>query len=128
MKPTAAAVITKNRTASRLRTLPRIKARSLPRARHSSFAEAVADAAHREQVLRGARIALQLLAEVTNVDVDGAGIPVGRVAPDLLQQHLARLHPPGRAREGGQDLELDIGQLHPLAPGRHHAPLEVDLQ
>src|SRR4051812_18246100 len=129
MNPTAAAVITKNRAASRLRTLPRIKG---PLAWIPSslvlVAEAVADAAHREQILRGSGVALELFAQVTNVNVDRARVAVRRVAPDLLQEHLARLHAPRRAGESGQDLELDVGELHALSPRRHYPPLEVDLQ
>src|SRR4051794_30479482 len=126
MKPTAAAVITKKRTASRLRTLAPIKrspGRSLV-----LVPEAVSDAAHGEEVFRGSRSPLELLAEMADVDVHGPRISVGGVAPDLLEQHLARLHPPRRSRQRGEDLELDVGELGPLAPDRHHAPLEVDLQ
>ena len=56
-------------------------------------------------------VALELLAQVADVDVDRARVAVGGVAPDLLEQHLARLDPARRAGERGEDLELDVGEL-----------------
>src|SRR4051794_34772970 len=107
MKPTAAAVMTKKSRASRLRTLPRIKG-SLPPSPSCAdslvlVAEAVPDAAHREEVLGGARVPFELLAQVSDVDVDGAGISIRGVAPHLLEKHLAGLHAAGRAGQRGQD-------------------------
>ena len=75
-------------------------------------AEAVADAAHGEEVLGVLRVALELLAQVADVHVDRARVAVGAVAPDAREQHVARQH---AARAGGQreqDLELDEGGLH----------------
>src|SRR5215208_5537495 len=94
MNPTAAAVITKNRAARRLRTLPRIKRRP-PAPSFVLVSEAVADAAHGEQVLGRAGIALDFLAEVAYVNVDRPRVAIRRVPPHLLQKHLARLHAPG---------------------------------
>src|SRR6476659_3521772 len=104
MKPTAAAVIRKNRIASLLRTLAPIKRPSVPGSLFVLVAEAIADAAHREQVLGGARVPLELLPKVANVDVDGARVPVGGVSPDLLGASRASGPGPanGQARRGSR--------------------------
>src|SRR6201989_1435361 len=71
-------------------------------------AEPVADPAHGEQVLRVLRVALELLAQVADVDVDRARVAVGAVAPDAREQHVARPHAAGAGGEREQDLELDV--------------------
>src|SRR5690348_13285093 len=91
-------------------------------------AEAVADTAHREQVLRVLRVGFEFLAKVPYVDVDGAGVSIGRIAPDVLEERLTREHPPGSRRESGEDLELHVGELDRLVIQRHRAPLRVDLE
>src|SRR5262245_32878662 len=91
-------------------------------------AEAVADAAHGEQVLRVLRVGLELLAQVPDVDIDGAGVAVCRVAPDVFEQHFPGEHAARGARKGRQDLELDIGELHGLSAQLHGPALEVDLE
>ena len=77
--------------------------------------EAVADAAHGEEELGLLGVALELLAQVADVDVDGARVAVLGVAPDVLEQGLAAEHPAGRAGEGAEDLELDVGDADLLA-------------
>ena len=52
------------------------------------------------------------------MDVDRARIAVGAVAPDPLQQRGAVEDVAGAARQGGEDLELDVGELGPLAADR----------
>src|SRR4051812_3773565 len=84
-------------------------------------AEAVSDAAHREQVLRLLRIGLDLLPQMADVDVDGARVAVGGVAPDAREQHVAGEHPAGRARQRGEDLELHVGGRDDLAVARDGA-------
>src|SRR5689334_24961513 len=73
------------------------------------LAEAVADAAHSEEELRLLGVALELLAQVADVDVDGARVAVLGVAPDVLEQRLAAEHAARRARQRREDLELDVG-------------------
>ena len=77
-----------------------------------AVAEAVADAAHGEDVLGLLGVALELLAQVADVDVDRARVAVGGVAPDAREQHLAG---EDAARAAGasapEDLELDEGGL-----------------
>src|SRR4051794_27330029 len=82
-------------------------------------AEAVSDAAHREQVLRLLRIRLDLLPQVADVHVDGARVAVGGIAPDAREQHVAGEDAPGGARQRGEDLELDVGGGDDLAVARH---------
>src|SRR5204862_7554601 len=83
--------------------------------RRSRVAEAVADAANGQQVLRLARVALELLAEVAHVDVDRARLPIGGIAPERPEQHLAAEDAAGARDEGAQELEFDVGELHRLA-------------
>src|SRR3954454_18979661 len=91
-------------------------------------AEAVSDAAYREQVLRLLRIHLDLLAEVADVDVDRARVAVGGIAPDAGQQHVAGEHAARRAGERGEDLELDVGGRHRIPIARDRALARVDAQ
>src|SRR6185503_16089755 len=80
-----------------------------------SWAEAVADAAHRADQQRRRRVALELLAQVPDVHVDRPLLAViGRI-PDALEQRAAREHAAGRAHQRAQDLELHIGELYGLA-------------
>src|SRR4051794_31357082 len=72
-------------------------------------AEAVADPAHGEEVLRLLGVALDLLAQVADVDVDRARVAVRAVAPDASEQHVARPDAARVRRERGEDLELDVG-------------------
>src|SRR3954453_4212390 len=68
-------------------------------------AEAISDAAHREDVLGLLRVGLELLAEVADVHVDGPRVAVRRVAPHARQEHVAREHAPGARGERVEDLE-----------------------
>src|SRR5919109_3286944 len=77
--------------------------------------EAVPDAAHREDELRLARILLELLAQVADVDVDRARLTVVGAAPERLEQHPARVDPARVRRERPEELELDVRELHRLA-------------
>ena len=92
------------------------------------IAEAVAHAAHGEQVLGVLRVALELLAQVADVHVDRAGVAVGAVAPDAREEHVARPHAPGAGRQGDEDLELDVGRLHRRAAHLDGALGGVDAQ
>src|SRR3954452_11694538 len=99
-------------SASRLRS-DRIRIRLL------LVAEAVADAAHREDVLRLLGVRLELLAQVADVDVDGARVAIGRVAPYAREEHVAREHAPRPGGERAEDLELH-------ERGRHHLAAQAD--
>src|SRR6186997_2537146 len=104
-------------------------ARSLSRSRRTPLLpEPVADPAHGEQVLRLLRVLLQLLAQVADVDVDGARVAVVGVAPDVLEQGLAGEDAPRRTRERAEDLELDVGDFDLLGVEGDHAAVEVDRQ
>src|SRR5947208_14974944 len=92
----------------------------------SSVAEPVADAANREDVFGLARVALELLAQVADVDVDRARFAVVRTAPERLQQHPAAVDTARMCGQGPQQLELDVGQLHGLLPDLDGAPSHVD--
>src|SRR5215217_4391504 len=96
-------------SASRLRS-DRIRTRLL------LVAEAVADAAHCEDVLGLLGVGLELLAQMADVDVDRPWIAVGRVSPHAREQHVAREHAPGGRGERAEDLELHERRRHGLAP------------
>src|SRR3954451_1509080 len=80
----------------------------------SALLEAVPHAAFGKDHLRVRRIRLELLAEVTDVHVDGAVVAVLRVTEHVLEQLRAREDPARLAREGEQDLELEEGELDRL--------------
>ena len=80
--------------------------------------------------MQHARLAagLQLAAQVGHEHVDGVGLGVGVVVPDLLEQLVARDHQPLVAHQVLQQLELARGQLdRPLAP-EHLARVGVQAQ
>src|SRR5262249_59817382 len=91
-------------------------------------AEAVADATNGEQVVGRLGVGREVLAKVPDVDVHRAGVAVGGVAPDVLEQHLPGEDPSRRGGEGGEDLELDVGELDLLPAQQRRAALEVDLE
>ena len=74
------------------------------------------------------RILLELLAQVADVHVDRALVAEGGVAPDPVQQHVARVDAAGMARQHREDLELDVRELHRLAVQLGGALREVDVQ
>src|SRR5436190_3126789 len=113
-------VIAANSSASLL--LSEMRTERLP----LGVAEAIPDASHGEQVLGVLGVALDLLAQVTDVNVDRARVAVGGIAPDPGQQHVPGEHATGRAGEGGEDLELDERQLRLVAAYADRALREID--
>ena len=81
----------------------------------SPVAEAVADAAHGQDVLGRPRLGLELLAQMADVDVDRARIAVVGALPERLEQHPPAEDPARVRRERAQQLELDVRELHRLA-------------
>src|SRR3954451_11734121 len=122
MVPIAPRMISAKMTASRLR-----RDRS-PGTSALLVAEAVSDAAYREQVLGLLRIRLDLLPQMPDVHVDRARVAVRRVAPDAREQHVAGEDTARRARQRGEDLELDVGGRHDVAVARDGALARVDPQ
>src|SRR5262245_37291482 len=92
----------------------------------SSVAEPVAHAAYRQQILRICRVDLELLAQMTDMDVDRPRLPVVGRAPERLEQHLAAVNAPGMRGERAQQLELHVGQLHERPAHLDSALREVD--
>ena len=82
----------------------------------SRLPEAVARAAHREDQLGLARVALDLLPQVADVDVDRARLAVVRAAPDALEQLAPAEHDARVGGERAQQLELDERQLRSGSP------------
>ncbi len=73
--------------------------------------EPIAGAAHGEDQLGLAGVALDLLAQVAHVDVDRPRLAVVGAAADALEQLPAAEDDAGIAREERQELELDEGEL-----------------
>ena len=73
----------------------------------SPVPEPVPNAAHREDVLRVARVPLDLLAQVSNVDVDRSRVAKRGAAPELPEQRLTAVHAAGARRERPEKLERD---------------------
>lgn len=68
--------------------------------------EAVADAADGLDGVADGRVVFELGAQVADVDVDGAGVAVVLVAPDALEQFVAREGAAGVRDEELQELVL----------------------
>ena len=68
--------------------------------------EAIADAADGLDGLADVLVAFELGAQVADVDVDGAGVAVVLVAPDALEQFVARKGAAGIRDEQLQELVL----------------------
>jgi len=66
---------------------------------------------HRQDQLRLARIALDLLTKMPDVDVDGARLPVVGPAAQALEELAAGEHHARALRQDDEHLELDEGQL-----------------
>ncbi len=71
---------------------------------------------------------LDLLAQVADVHVDRARVAKLRVAPDELQQDLPRVHAAGVRDERLEQLELDVGEVDPLAAHVDVALGQVDVE
>src|SRR5215217_9172845 len=72
-------------------------------------------------------VALDLLAQVADVDVDRA-LVAELVAPHPPQERAAREHPAGARRERHEELELGVGEVHLLVGHGDPAAREVDAQ
>src|ERR1051326_3684042 len=92
----------------------------------SSGDEFVAQSRHGHDHGRLLGIFFQLLAEATHVHVDRAREGVFTVAPDLLQQDLARESCAGILREVAQQAEFARGERNDFAVAKHRRPFEVD--
>src|SRR5581483_1695713 len=68
----------------------------------------------------------QLLADLGDVDVDGAGVAVPAVAPDAVEDLLAGQGPAPVLGQVAEQLELLAGHVDHGAVGRHLAAAEVD--
>src|SRR5262249_43604612 len=87
--------------------------------------EAVSGAAHRDEVARAIRVALELGAQLGHEVVDGAP-RAGADSPDLAQEPLARVDLARIAHEVAEQLELEVGELDRLALAGDDAGGQVD--
>src|SRR5262249_56801847 len=87
--------------------------------------EAVAEADDRlDVVARGP----ELQPQPADVGVDAAGLHVGVVAPDVLEQPLAGDHAPGALHHVAEQLELLRGEAHLLAAVADEVRVELYLE
>src|SRR5829696_7299701 len=91
------------------------------------LAENIPDTPRGVDKLGVAGVALDLLAEVADVNVHRA-LVAELVAPHHPQERAAREHPARARGEGHQELELGVGEVHLLTPNGHPAAGEVDPQ
>src|SRR5688500_13849817 len=88
--------------------------------------ELVAEAVHGENVLRMARVGLDLLPKPGDVDVDRARRGHGVVAPDFVEQLVARQRRAAVLDEVAQQLEFTRRQLNLGIISPHFGFTEVD--
>src|SRR3990170_6400320 len=86
--------------------------------------EAVADVAH--GLDEDARARLDLAAQTADVDVDGAGAAEVLVAPDTVEQRLAREHLAAVRHQKAQQLELLEREAHRLLADEDLVVRQVD--
>src|SRR5918998_543739 len=91
------------------------------------LAENIPDAPRGVDELGVAGVALDLLAEVADVDVHRA-LVAELVAPHPPEQRAARENPARARGEGHEELELGVGEIHLLAPYGDPAAGEVDAE
>src|SRR3954447_21347429 len=91
-------------------------------------AEPAAHAPGPAQGLRVLGVALELLAQVADVDVDRPRIAERRVAPDARQQHVAGEDAAGAGGQRLEDLELDEGEVDVGAADADGALERVELE
>src|ERR687890_725646 len=84
------------------------------------LAENIPDTPRGVDELGVAGVALDLLAEMADVNVHRA-LVAELVAPHPPQERAAREHPARARGEGHQELELGVGEVHLLAPNGHPA-------
>src|SRR5712691_6939065 len=90
--------------------------------------ERIPDATHGLDVSRSLGVALDLGAELRDVDVDRAIERFVLLALESVEDLLARQDPAGRSGQDGQQLELVVRQDDPLAVDDDFARVEVDLE
>src|SRR4051794_9636348 len=122
--PSAPATTTSSASAS----LPRTLRNGFIYGMDSRVAEAVADAAHGEDRVGPVRVRLDLLAQMPDVDVDRARVAEVGGPPQRLEQHAAAVDAARVRHQRPQQLELDVGELRPLAAHLDRAARHVDQQ
>src|SRR5918998_4385187 len=98
-----------------------------PPPRDPFLAEDIPDTPRGVDELGVAGVALDLLAEVADVDVHRA-LVAELVAPHPPEQRAARENPARARGEGHEELELGVGEIHLLAPYGDPAAGEVDAE
>src|SRR5438128_261512 len=68
----------------------------------------------------------ELAAQLPHVDVDGAGVAGERIAPDALEQLVAREHESAVVEQLPEEVELLRGELDLLVADTHLATTGVD--
>src|SRR6476659_2420357 len=90
--------------------------------------EAVADTTQSFQILRLSGIALNLLPQPSNVNVNGSGCYKWRFLPYCVKQLIASQHPPPMRRQILEESELSDRGKNAAASDLHGHRQEIDLQ
>src|SRR5258708_25210788 len=88
--------------------------------------EAVAETGHADDVLRLLHIRLDLFAQATHVGVDGAGLNLAHIPPDILQHPLSADDLPRMRGEVLQQPVLERAQPHRVTVQGHSVLRRVD--
>src|SRR5881397_152133 len=115
--PAATTVVADQRPTSTVAAIPQCRRPAVPL--RLLIGEAIADAVHRQQVTRLARIGLELATDVLHVRVDGTFVRLERDAVHRVEQLRACEDPARRARERSEELELRRRELHGTRADAH---------
>src|SRR5882762_8578571 len=113
------------RMTSRVRRLRRGMISGFPRRR---LGELVAHAVHGQQQARAPWVDLELSTQVHDVRVDGSFGQETGPAVNVLQQLASAEYPAGALGECGENVELDRGDVDPLAGEADLVPLRINAQ
>ena len=88
----------------------------------------IANAPHRENQFRIARVGLELASQACNVNINDAKVsrPSGRIAPQLLKDSSPRNHMTWVAKQQFKKAEFGVGQGDAFGSPIHLAAIGVD--
>ncbi len=90
--------------------------------------EAITDAAHRKNQFGIGVVALDLLAQAPDVDVDGARLDEGVAPPNQIKQLFATVNPGGMLHKKTQQFKFAQRQLAPRPVNEYLVGAEINTQ
>src|SRR5690242_21767121 len=81
---------------------------------------------HSDEMPRGCYVGFQLLAQSNDVNVDGSRVWKRFVAPDRIQDLVARKRLVGILQEEGQEVVFSASEFQIFAAPLHNAVIQVD--